>query len=109
MQPGGGHSFDFGYVKLTQAIHGSALPVNGLPYTFGLASGIILHAEGKTIYHAGDTALFSDMKHSRKIIRLMYVSADRGQLHNGAERRRQSSYVFETPNCRFQSTATLFR
>ena len=62
MQPGGGHSFDFGYVKLTQAIHGSALPVNGLPYTFGLASGILLHAEGKTIYHAGDTALFSDMK-----------------------------------------------
>ena len=30
--------------------------------TFGLASGILLHAEGKTIYHAGDTALFSDMK-----------------------------------------------
>nr|WP_319218861.1 metal-dependent hydrolase [uncultured Trichococcus sp.] len=62
MQPGGGHLFDFGYVKLTQAIHGSAMTVDGLPYTFGLASGILLNAEGKTIYHAGDTALFSDMK-----------------------------------------------
>lgn len=62
MQPGGGHLFDFGYVKLTQAIHGSAMTVDGLPYTFGLATGILLNAEGKTIYHAGDTALFSDMK-----------------------------------------------
>ncbi|MCL6617899.1 MAG: metal-dependent hydrolase, partial [Anoxybacillus ayderensis] len=28
----------------------------------GMPSGILFHAEGKTIYHAGDTALFSDMK-----------------------------------------------
>jgi L-ascorbate metabolism protein UlaG (beta-lactamase superfamily) len=27
-----------------------------------MPAGILLMAEGKTIYHAGDTALFSDMK-----------------------------------------------
>ncbi len=32
-----------------------------ITYT-GMPSGILLTVEGKTIYHAGDTALFSDMK-----------------------------------------------
>ncbi|MGP6140009.1 MULTISPECIES: metal-dependent hydrolase [unclassified Jeotgalibaca] len=62
MQPGGGYEFDFGYVKLTPAIHGSAYPIGDKPFTLGIASGVLLHIEGKTIYHAGDTALFSDMK-----------------------------------------------
>lgn len=62
MQPGGGYQFDFGYIKLTPAIHGSAYPINGMPYTLGIAAGVLLHVDEKTIYHAGDTALFSDMK-----------------------------------------------
>lgn len=62
MQPGGGHQFEFGYVKLTQAIHSSANRIDKLPFTLGVAAGILLHIENKTIYHAGDTALFSDMK-----------------------------------------------
>lgn len=62
MQPGGGHEFDFGYVKMTPAIHGSAYPIDGKLFTLGLAAGIVFHQNGKTIYHAGDTALFSDMK-----------------------------------------------
>lgn len=62
MQMGGKCSFDFGTVKMTQAIHGSSLEIDGKPFTLGLASGLILTIEGKTIYHAGDTALFSDMK-----------------------------------------------
>lgn len=28
----------------------------------GMPAGFIIHAEGKTILHAGDTALYSDMK-----------------------------------------------
>lgn len=62
MQPGGSHEFDFGKIKMTPAIHGSSLTVDGLPHTLGLASGILIKADGKTIYHLGDTALYSDMK-----------------------------------------------
>jgi L-ascorbate metabolism protein UlaG (beta-lactamase superfamily) len=63
MHIGGSFSFDFGQVKLTQAFHGSSYVENDekIIYT-GMPSGILLTAEDKTIYHAGDTALFSDMK-----------------------------------------------
>lgn len=61
MQPGGGYEFDFGYIKLTPAIHGSAYSSDGVAVTLGIAAGVLLHINEKTIYHAGDTALFSDM------------------------------------------------
>lgn len=62
MQMGGKHQFEFGEIKMTQAIHGSSYEIDGKPFTLGLASGIIFTADDQTIYHAGDTALFSDMK-----------------------------------------------
>lgn len=62
MQMGGKHFFEFGEIKMTQAIHGSSYPIDGKPFTLGLAAGILFTADGQTIYHAGDTALFSDMK-----------------------------------------------
>lgn len=64
MQPGGGYQFDFGYIKFTQAIHGSSLDIDGSgkPFTLGLAAGILFTADGQTVYHLGDTALYSDMK-----------------------------------------------
>lgn len=59
---GGSHQFDFGTVKLTLAFHGSGIETeNGLVYG-GNPAGILFAAGGKTIYHAGDTALFGDMK-----------------------------------------------
>lgn len=64
MHIGGSHVFDFGKVKLTQAFHGSSFTEEEsqqIIYT-GMPSGILLTVNGKTIYHAGDTALFSDMK-----------------------------------------------
>ncbi|WP_404459000.1 metal-dependent hydrolase [Sutcliffiella horikoshii] len=64
MHIGGAHEFDFGRVKLTQAFHGSSYTDYGtktIVYT-GMPSGILLTIDGKTIFHAGDTALFSDMK-----------------------------------------------
>ncbi|MBM7584945.1 L-ascorbate metabolism protein UlaG (beta-lactamase superfamily) [Bacillus pakistanensis] len=63
MHIGGAYQFDFGKVKLTQAFHGSSYVTekNEIVYT-GMPAGILLMAEGKTIYHAGDTGLFSDMK-----------------------------------------------
>jgi L-ascorbate metabolism protein UlaG (beta-lactamase superfamily) len=50
-----GGSYSAGDVKLTivQAVHSAG---SGTP------TGVIIESEGLTIYHAGDTALFGDMK-----------------------------------------------
>ncbi|MCD6496700.1 MAG: metal-dependent hydrolase [Deltaproteobacteria bacterium] len=56
---GGGKSFSWGRVKLTMAMHGSSLPDGGYG---GVAAGVLLNLGGTTIYHAGDTGLFYDMK-----------------------------------------------
>lgn len=55
---GGGHDFEFGRVKLTQAFHGSSFPDGSYG---GMPAGILLTLNDKTIYHTGDTGLFSDM------------------------------------------------
>lgn len=59
-QIGGGFHHPFGYLKLTQAIHGSGLPDG----TYGgLACGFLLTTlEGHKIYAACDTGLFGDMR-----------------------------------------------
>lgn len=64
MHIGGGHAFDFGHVKLTQAFHGSGLTQEDKQEIIymGMPSGMLVTMNGKTIYHAGDTALFGDMK-----------------------------------------------
>jgi len=57
---GGGYRYPFGYLKLTLALHGSALPdgSNG-----GNPAGFLLTTtDSKKIYIAGDTGLFGDMK-----------------------------------------------
>ncbi|SIS51801.1 metal-dependent hydrolase [Salimicrobium flavidum] len=63
MYIGGSHDFDFGTVKFTQAFHGSSYTEEDgtIVYT-GMPTGILLTIDGKTIYHMGDTGLFSDMK-----------------------------------------------
>jgi L-ascorbate metabolism protein UlaG (beta-lactamase superfamily) len=62
MHIGGGWNFDFGRVKLTIAHHGSAAgPDDALEYT-GNPCGFLISADGKVLYHAGDTGLFYDMK-----------------------------------------------
>ena len=62
MYIGGSREFEFGKVKLTNALHGSAV-INGdeIIYT-GNPCGFIVMMQSKIIYHAGDTGLFSDMK-----------------------------------------------
>ena len=59
MNIGGGYNFEFGRVKMVNAIHSSTLPdgSNG-----GNPAGFVLYADGKKIYFAGDTALTYDMK-----------------------------------------------
>jgi L-ascorbate metabolism protein UlaG (beta-lactamase superfamily) len=56
---GGGRQFPFGHVKLTIAHHGSTGPDGE---ALGNPAGVILTMGGKKVYHAGDTALFLDMK-----------------------------------------------
>ncbi|MFD1038129.1 metal-dependent hydrolase [Virgibacillus byunsanensis] len=63
MHIGGGHEFDFGHVKFTQAFHGSSYTEeDGSTIYTGMPGGILLTIDGKTIYHVGDTGLFSDLK-----------------------------------------------
>ena len=59
MNIGGGRSFPFGRVEFTPAWHSSSFPDG----TYGgMPTGILLEMGGTTLYHAGDTALFSDMR-----------------------------------------------
>ncbi len=55
---GGTVSFDWGSVKLVPAWHTSMTPKG----TANVPAGLIVRFAGKTIYHLGDTALFSDMQ-----------------------------------------------
>ena len=56
---GGGKDHGFGRVEFTPALHSSSLPDGSYG---GMPAGLIIFADGLTIYHAGDTALFSDMQ-----------------------------------------------
>ena len=55
MNIGGKFNFEFGSVKVTPAMHSAG--IEG-----GMACGFIINFYGKTIYFAGDTALFGDME-----------------------------------------------
>ncbi|MCJ8208249.1 metal-dependent hydrolase [Mucilaginibacter sp. RS28] len=60
MNIGGGFNFEFGRVKMVNAVHSSTLP-DGNPG--GNPAGYVIYTnEGKNIYFAGDTALTYDMK-----------------------------------------------
>ncbi len=63
MNLGGSHQFDFGTVKFTKAFHSSSYKTESGEVIYGgMPAGILFTAEGKTIYHAGDTDLFGDME-----------------------------------------------
>jgi L-ascorbate metabolism protein UlaG (beta-lactamase superfamily) len=59
MSIGGGHDFPFGRAKLVIAHHGSTGPKGE---SLGSPAGIVLHIDGKRIYHTGDTGVFLDMQ-----------------------------------------------
>jgi len=56
--PGGRTDAAWGWVAFTQAFHSSSFEGKYM----GMPCGAVVHIGGKTIYHAGDTDLFSDMK-----------------------------------------------
>ena len=57
---GGGHWHEFGYLKLTFAIHGSMLPDGS--YGGNPAGFLLSTLDGEKIYMACDTGLFGDMR-----------------------------------------------
>lgn len=63
MNLGGAKEFDFGTVKYTKAFHSSSYTTEDGDIIYGgMPAGILFKAEGKTVYHAGDTDLFGDME-----------------------------------------------
>ena len=56
---GGGHPFDFGRVKFTNAIHSSSLPDGAYG---GNPGGFLVESHEGNFYYSGDTALTMDMK-----------------------------------------------
>ncbi|HEX8647215.1 MAG TPA: metal-dependent hydrolase [Thermoleophilaceae bacterium] len=54
---GGTVEFDGGWVRLTPAWHTAVSP-SGTPH---MPAGLVINLGGKTVYHLGDTALFSDL------------------------------------------------
>jgi L-ascorbate metabolism protein UlaG (beta-lactamase superfamily) len=59
---GGTVRFDWGSVKLVPAWHTSTTPKG----TVNTPAGLVIELGGKTIYHLGDTALFSDLSLVRR-------------------------------------------
>lgn len=56
--PGGHVGTSFGGVTFTHAIHSSSYEGRYM----GCPTGVVVSIGGKTIYHAGDTSLFADMR-----------------------------------------------
>ncbi|MCG1009319.1 metal-dependent hydrolase [Salinicoccus sp. ID82-1] len=63
MNIGGSKTFEFGSVKFVHAFHSSSFTEEdgSIQYT-GMPTGIIIEADNRKIYHAGDTGIFGDMK-----------------------------------------------
>ncbi|MEJ2420772.1 MAG: metal-dependent hydrolase [Acidobacteriota bacterium] len=59
MHIGGSFEFDWGRLKLTPALHGSALPDGSYG---GNPAGFLIWMGGKCVYYAGDTGIMSDME-----------------------------------------------
>lgn len=59
MNQGGSWNFDFGRVKVVNAVHSSVLPDGSYG---GNPVGFIIYLPDMTFYYAGDTALTTDMK-----------------------------------------------
>ena len=70
MHIGGSYNFDFGKVKFTIAHHGSLTPDGNYG---GEPAGVIVTADGKSVYHTGDTGLFYDMKLIGKMDKINYM------------------------------------
>lgn len=62
MHIGGGWEFPFGRAEMTPALHGGQVHGDETGRFTTMPGGFLLHLDGKRVYHAGDTALLSDMQ-----------------------------------------------
>ena len=79
MNIGGTYKAEWGEIKLVQAFHSSSYQEESgnVVYT-GMPTGMLYTVEGKTVYHLGDTSLFSDLgligsRHSRIEVALVPI------------------------------------
>jgi L-ascorbate metabolism protein UlaG (beta-lactamase superfamily) len=56
---GGTVRFDWGWVKMVQALHSSTTPDGKAKHP---AAGLLINIGGTTVYHLGDTGIFGDLK-----------------------------------------------
>lgn len=69
LQIGGSFAFPFGEVRFVKAEHGSQTPDGRYA---GLAAGAIISLGDITIYHAGDTGIYGDMKLTAELYDIDY-------------------------------------
>ena len=69
MNLGGTITVDGVRFTMTPALHSSWLEDEGAGFYGGAAAGFVITMDGVSIYHAGDTALFSDMQLIRDLYR----------------------------------------
>lgn len=62
MHIGGGFDFPFGRVKMTPALHGGQVHGDTTGQFTTVPGGFLMELDGKSVYHAGDTALLLDMQ-----------------------------------------------
>lgn len=62
MNIGGAHTYKGFTIKYTPALHSSSIQEGDTWIYTGQPAGILLTMDNKTLYHAGDTALFSDLR-----------------------------------------------
>jgi L-ascorbate metabolism protein UlaG (beta-lactamase superfamily) len=70
MNHGGHIKFDFGSVKMVNAVHSSSMPDGSYG---GNPAGYIFTINGKHIYYAGDTALHTDMQFIREEFKIDFA------------------------------------
>ena len=69
MNTGGGIDHQGVRYTMVPAFHSSAIIKDGTPITMGDPAGFVIQAGGTSIYHTGDTALFSDMALIQRLYR----------------------------------------
>jgi L-ascorbate metabolism protein UlaG (beta-lactamase superfamily) len=62
MSVGGGYRFPFGYAKLTPALHGTGIDASSGTVHSTMPNGWWVDLGDARVYHAGDTALLTDMQ-----------------------------------------------
>ena len=57
------------YIARVKAVHNNDIEDNGVKFFAGIASGFIINYVGTSIYHMGDTFLFSEMKQIQEMFK----------------------------------------